>query len=92
MKQNVVVISLARVLSITKKLLHIVKNKIRKQSWQLVRKQKSYSKSKKHAQVLLMQKSFQVFLYFYEIVTLKSNFSFLNAKISIITKYKNKKK
>ena len=32
--------------SIPKKLLHIVGNKMRKESWQLVEKQKSYSKSK----------------------------------------------
>ena len=34
-------------LSIPKKLLQTVKNKIKKESWQLVEKQKSYSESKK---------------------------------------------
>ena len=47
MKQIIfVVIFLARMLSISKKLLHILRNKIKIESWQLVKKQKSYSKSK----------------------------------------------
>ena len=45
-KQNFVFIFLARVLSTPKMLLHIVRNKIKKGSWQLVKKQKNYSKSK----------------------------------------------
>ena len=45
-KKNFVVIFLARVLSIFKMLLNIVRNKIKKESWQLVEKQKSYSMSK----------------------------------------------
>ena len=46
-KINFEVILLVRVLSIPKKLLHIVRNKIKKESWQLVKKEKSYSKSEK---------------------------------------------
>ena len=43
-KKNVVVIFLARMLSIPKKLLHVLRNEIKKDSWQTVRKQKSYLK------------------------------------------------
>ena len=42
---NFIVFFKARVLSIPKKLLHAVRNKIKKELWQLVKKQKSYSKS-----------------------------------------------
>ena len=41
-----VVIFLATVLCIAKKLLHIIRNKIKKESWLLVKNQKNYSKSK----------------------------------------------
>ena len=40
-----VVIFSSRVLPITKKLLHAVRNEIKKESWQLIKKQKNYSKS-----------------------------------------------
>ena len=43
-KKIFVVIFLARILSIPKKLLHVVRNKIKKESRQLVNKQKRYSK------------------------------------------------
>ena len=42
--KNFVVIFLARVLFMPKKCLHIVRNKIKNESWQLVEKKKSYSK------------------------------------------------
>ena len=45
-------------LAIPKKLLHIVKNKIKKESWQLVEKQKSYSVSEN---VKKMPKKFKIF-------------------------------
>ena len=45
-KKFFVVIFLARVLFISKMSLHIVRKKIKKESWQLVERQKSYSKSK----------------------------------------------
>ena len=41
-----------------KKLLHIVRNKINKESWQFVKKQKSYSKSKN---VQKMPKKLKIF-------------------------------
>ena len=45
-RKKCVVIFVVSVLSISKKLLNTVRNKIKKESWQLIKKQKSYSKSK----------------------------------------------
>ena len=47
MKKNFAVIILSRVFSIPWKLLHIVKNKIKKESWQLVKKNKEVIQSQK---------------------------------------------
>ena len=57
LKKKFVVIFLARVFSIPKKLLHIIRNKIKKESWQLVLKN-SYSMSK---YVQKMDKKLKIF-------------------------------
>ena len=64
-----VVIFLARVFFVLKKLLHTVRNKIKKVSWQLVKKKKSYSMSKP---VLKMLKKLKIFSFLGIFLTLNN--------------------